>query len=155
MLVHKLTTENAEALKSQTNQIHQDRSVKAEGNRKTTKKRRYKKDTAQSLGALQVVIRLDNHMRQTHKIMNDKVFKKLLKEALVYEELKTESETDYSEPESESEYQVFRKLMKRGGARYLKRIKADIIDSDDSSDEDWLLKDVIGKHFKRSKFQWQ
>ena len=44
--------------------------------------------------------------------------------------------------------------MKRGGARYLKRIKADIIDSDDSSDEDWLLKDVIGKHFKRSKFQW-
>ena len=65
------------------------------------------------------------------------------------------TEIDYSETETESEYQVFRKLMKRGGVRHLKRMKADVVDSGDSTDCDWLLKDVKGKRFKRSKFQLQ
>lgn len=45
--------------------------------------------------------------------------------------------------------------MKRGGVRHLKRMKADVVDSGDSTDFNWLLKDVKGKHFKRSKFQLQ
>lgn len=45
--------------------------------------------------------------------------------------------------------------MKRGGVRHLRRMKADVVDSGDSTDCDWLLKDVKGKRFKRSKFQLQ
>ena len=62
-------------------------------------------------GFSKVLARLENHLVQTHKIKGDKVFKKLLKMAVVYEELKTESES--SETESKYDYEAFKKRLKQ------------------------------------------
>ena len=51
ILVHNF---KGAALRSQTNQNHQDHSITAKGTRQINR-RMYKKDTAQSLGALRVL----------------------------------------------------------------------------------------------------
>ena len=56
-------------------------------------------------------MRLENHLRQTHKIKDDKVFRTLLKMAVDYEELKTKSEC--SEAESKDDYEAFKKRLKQ------------------------------------------
>ena len=82
MLVHKVTVENAEALNIKTGQVHQNHKIKYDELRET-KKRTYKKRYCSVTGCSKVLVRLENHLRQTHKIRDDKVFKKLLKMALI------------------------------------------------------------------------
>ena len=50
-----------------------------------------------------------------HKIKDDKVFKKLLKMAVDYDELKTESE--YFETESKDDYEAFKKKLKQDASK--------------------------------------
>ena len=114
MLVHKITEGNAEALKIQTGPVHQNGKIKPDELRKT-KKRTYKKRYCSVTGCLTVLVRLENHLRQTHKIKDDKVFKKLLKMAVDYEELKTESEC--SETESEDDYEALKKRSKQNARK--------------------------------------
>ena len=148
MLVHKITEENAEALKIQTGQVHQNRKIKPDELRKT-KKRTYKKRYCSVTGCSKVLVRLENHLRQTHKIKDDSVFKKLLKMAVDYEELKTESEC--SETESEDNYEAFKKRLKRDARKKSKKERSRVNNIKDNSDEEWLAKCLRDKEFKESK----
>ena len=113
MLVHKLSAEDAIGLGTQTNQIHCNRYIKSEGSRKT-KRRTYQKRYCPVTGCSKLVASLENHLRQTRKVKDNKVYKKLLKNAIVHEELKTESDCTTTESESD-DYQEFKRMMKTGG----------------------------------------
>lgn len=120
-IVHNLDAENARAVKIQTGQLRQ---------------RQYKevreKNVQEKTGCSKTVVRLDNHLRQTQDY-GSKRFSTTL-EVCCYSQ--TESECSQESDESEDEYEVFIKMLKRDGAKYLKRLKPETIYSEDSSDED-------------------
>ena len=135
MLVQNLSPENATALKSLTNQIHCSRCIKPEESRKT-KRRVYPKKYCLVTGCSEVAVRMESHLRETHKISDDKIYKKLLREAIIQEDLETESESECSTTGSEDEYRKFKKILKIRGGKYLARTIGKVKVSDDSSDED-------------------
>ena len=79
---------------------------------------------------------MKSHLRETHKIIDAKIYKKLLREAIIQEDL--------------DEYRKFKKILKRRGGKYLARTKGKVKVSDDSSDEDWLHQCLKQKRFKKS-----
>ena len=88
---------------------------------------------------------MESHLRETHKISDDKIYKKLLRESIVQEDLETESEC--STTESEDKYRKFKKILQRRGGKYLARTKGKVKVSDDSSNEDWLHQCLKQKRF--------
>ena len=107
MLVLKIMEETTEGLKIQTGTVHQNCKIPPDELRKT-KKRTYEKQYYLVTGSSKVLVRLENDLRQNNHIKDDKVFKKLLKMVVDYEELKTESECSETESKDDSEA-----LMKR------------------------------------------
>ena len=95
---------------------------------------------------------MESHLRETHKIGDDKIYKKLLREAIIQDDLVTESEC--STTGSEDEYRKFKKILKIRGGKYLARTKDKVKVSDDSSDEDWLHQCLKQKRFKKSKLDF-
>ena len=95
---------------------------------------------------------MESHLRETDKIIDDKIYKKLLREVIIQEDLETESEC--STTASEDEYRKFKKILKRRGGKYLARTKGQVKVSDDSSDEDWLHQCLKQKRFKESKLDF-
>ena len=120
MLVHNLSLENAAALKSLTNQIHCSHSIKPEESRKT-KRKVYPKKYCPVTGCSKIAVRMENHLRETHKVSDDKIYKKLLREAIIQEDLETESEC--STTGSEDQYRKFTKILKRRGGDILQERK--------------------------------
>ena len=91
-----------------------------------------------------IVCRIHNHLRDTHKIKDEKVYKKLLNKAVDHKELLTESESESSSSEDEdSDRRLIRSLLKVGGKKYLRTVRNELLDTDDSSDEDWLETKVL------------
>ena len=148
MLVHNLSPETAAALKSLTNQIHCNHSIKPEESRKT-KRRVYPKKYCPVTGYSKIALRMESLLREIHKVSHDKIYKKLLRETIMQQDLEAESEC--STTGSEDEYRKFKKILKRRGGKYLARTKANVKVSDDSSDEDWLHQCLKQKRFRKSK----
>lgn len=93
-----------------------------------------------------MVARIENHLRDTHKIKDEDEYRKLLKGAFaVIDVNQTEDETE-SDSDSDSdcqnrleEHKSFKKIKHSYDTkRYLENWKGLPINSDDSSDEDWL-----------------
>lgn len=111
---------------------------------------------------MKVVVCLDNHLRATHKITDDKEFRRLMRAATVYRQfLESESSTDceYLTTDSESdEIKIIKKLYSNGEKKYLERVSDIPVDSEDSSDDDWFENkwhDVVQtKHGKISLLQY-
>ena len=121
--------ENAKLLKNQTGQMHLS---------KKKAKRVHEKMVCPVTDCRKIVRRIHNHLRDTHKIKDQSLYRKLLKKATPYQELDTESEFESSsEEEDEDEYQLMKGIVRSGGANYLKGGKSNG-DSDYTSDEDWL-----------------
>lgn len=159
--VHGLSTENARAVKSQTGSKHKTRESLPDDIRKT-KRRHYEPRQCPKSGCMKVVVRLDNHLRATHKITDDKEFRRLMRAATVYRQfLESESSTDceYLTTDSESdEIKIIKKLYSNGEKKYLERVSDIPVDSEDSSDDDWFENkwhDVVQtKHGKISLLQY-
>ena len=64
---------------------------------------------------------MESHLREIHKISDNKIYKKLLREAIIQEDLETESEC--STTGSEDEYCKFKKILKRRGGNILQERK--------------------------------
>ena len=140
MKVHKLSAENAKALRSQTGQTHVNRKIKPEKQRKT-KRRVYPRRTCNVTGCSKTPRRLENHLKDTHKITDQKLYRKLLKQAAVVKEFETESECSANESEdSEEEYRAVKKVIRDTN------IYDDIIDEDD---EDWVK--MLQAKFSKNK----
>ena len=122
---------NAKALKSQTGQIHLNRKPKG---------RVYEKRVCPVPTCNKVVARIHNHLKATHQVKSENVYRKLLKEAVVYKELATQSESDSgdSSEREDDEYEQVKRILKTGGIGYLRNVQDVPVDTDDSSDEDWL-----------------
>ena len=118
MLVHNLSPKNVAQIL--TNQIHCSRSIKPEESRKT-KRRVYPKKYCPVTGYSKVAVRMESHLRETHKISDHKIYKTLLREAIIQEDLETESEC--STTGSEDEYRKFKKILKRRGGNILQERK--------------------------------
>ena len=83
MRVHKLSAENAKALRCQTGQMHSNRKIKGEKERKT-KRRVYPRRTCNVTGCSKTPRRLENHLKDTHKITDQVIYRKLLKVSFNY-----------------------------------------------------------------------
>ena len=112
---------------------------------------------------MKVVVRLDNHLTATHKITDDKEFRRLMGAATVYRQcLQSESSTDCeyltTDSESDNEIKIIKKLNSNGEKKYLERVIGIPVDSEDSSDDDWFESkwhDVVQtKHVKISLLQY-
>ena len=150
MLVHNLSPENAAALKRPIKFIavvpsnHKNLGKQNEGYNP--------KKYCPVAGCSKVAVRMESHLRETHKISDDKIYKKLLQEAIIQEDLETELEC--STTGSEDAYRKFKKILKTRGGKYLARTKGKVKVSDDSSDEDWLHQCLKQKRFKKSKLDF-
>jgi len=104
-------------------------------------KRRYPKLLCPITGCAKIVARIENHLRATHRITDNKTYKRYLNEARkVVTELPSEpedSDESFSE-KSESDYRVFQRLL-RNEQSYIKKFDGIPVDSEDSEDEDWLI----------------
>ena len=125
MLVHKLSEENALALKSQYG-LYRKRKIIPDSLRKT-KKRKYPKCQCPVTGCSKVVARIENHLRQTHKVKCNKLFKKLMhdsKEKYVKDLSSEESEEEENSSSEESDYIQLKKIVQRPQTmKYLEMVK--------------------------------
>ena len=148
MRVHSLAEDNALALKSQYG-LYKKKAILSDDVRKG-KKRNYQKRYCPVVGCSKVVKRIQNHLKQTHKIKGQKIYIKLLNESkksiikdMPEEEEEEEEETEVSDggDGEESDYVVFRDLVSRPESqRYLRTIENNEDDDiSDSEDEDWLV----------------
>ena len=146
MRVHSLAEDNALALKSQYG-LYKKKAILSDDVRKG-KKRNYQKRYCPVVGCSKVVKRIQNHLKQTHKIKGQKIYIKLLNESKksiikdMPEEEEEEEETEVSDggDGEESDYVVFRDLVSRPESqRYLRTIENNEDDISDSEDEDWLV----------------
>lgn len=133
MIVHGLTEENARALRTQTAQMNYEGKIKPECKRKG-KQRHYRKRVCPVTGCAKVVVRLENHLRQTHRVDDQKIYKRLLREASYFEEYKTESDASLTDTTGSDE-EYFKTAIKK-----VKKVPVTVSDSSDTSDDDWLQK---------------
>lgn len=134
MRVHNLSEENAKRVKSETGQMHLSRSV--------TKRKYTKRNCAV---CWKPVMRIHNHLKDTHKITDKELYNKLLRESNVYKELYTETETESDSGSEEDvlfEYQTAKRILKDRGITRLGKMVGEVVDSEDSSDDDWLERRV-------------
>ena len=150
MRVHKLTEENAKALRSQSGQMHQGRKILS-GERKT-KRRNYPLKLCPVTGCSKSIRRMENHLKDTHKIKDNKLYKELLHNATVLEEFDSEPDCSISEGEEseDDDYRNFKGLLKTGGIKYLRRVEGLAVASDDSSDDDWLESTTVQMAMKKT-----
>jgi len=99
-----------------------------------------------------VVVRIENHLRATHKIKDNKIYQKYLKEARnkIVEDFESSESDATEESESESEYRRFQKIVHKEGKDYVEKYSTIAIDSNDSEDEDWFLSKAIKFAKKKS-----
>jgi len=140
MLVHKVPEDNAAALKSQYN--HRKRRAQLPDDVRKSKKRCYKKRFCPVIGCSKIVVRIENHLKNAHKIKDEKLYKKYLEESkdnIVKELPQNDSSTEYSSNDEESDYRAFQRIVALPNTiNYLKRVKDVPVDSEDSEDEDWV-----------------
>lgn len=160
--VHGLSIENARAVKSQTGSNHKSRERLPDDIRKT-KRRHYERRQCPKPGCMKVVVRLDNHLRAARKITDDKGFGRLMRAATVYREFsESESSTDCeyltTDSETDDEIKIIKKLYSNSEKKYLERVSGILVDSEDSSDDDWFENKwhevVQTKHGKISLLQY-
>ena len=135
--IHGVDEINAKGVKSQLG-MFKKRKKKPDAERKR-KPRNYKRRNCPIPSCFKIHVRLENHLRETHKIKSEKLRKKLLREAVPVEEYSTESEVNNSECESSSD-ELFhlKKVLKKGGKHYISSPIQTIVVSEDSDDADWL-----------------
>ncbi|XP_057304499.1 uncharacterized protein LOC130641636 [Hydractinia symbiolongicarpus] len=143
--VHQITEENAKSYKSGISSNNERKRLANE--QRKTKPRFYRKKICPILGCSKVVVRIENHLGETHKIKDNKKFKAALKEAIAFEEftpkngLSEDSATSSCSESSEREEE--NKIMRNGGMKYLKVAEnMSPVNSNDSSDEDWFSRKV-------------
>ena len=160
--VHGLSTENERAVKIQTGSNPKSRERLPDDIRKT-KRGHYERRQCSKPGCIEVVVCLDNHLRATHKIMDGKDFRRLMRAATVYREfLESESSTDCkylpTDSESDVEIKIINNFYSNGENKYLERVSGIPVDSEDSSDGEWFENKwhevVQTKHGKISLLQY-
>jgi len=139
------------ALKSQFGLNHQKRPILPVEERKS-KRRVYKKKSCPITGCSKVVVRIENHLRATHKIKDDRIYKKYLKMARdqIVEQFQSSESEPSEESESETEYRRFQAIVHKEGKEYAKKFKNIPVDSADSDDDDWFLSKAIKFAEKKS-----
>ena len=155
-LVRKHNVEHRQALGlcNDTN-LHKNRPIKPENERKT-KRRVYKPSVCPIPGCYKTGARLNNHLRATHKIKDDKQYKEYVKisrtlniipekrlvDSNSEREEEEESELSSSDEEAElyKECEGLKKIILRGAKKYLLRQENEPLS--DSDDEDWLFSRV-------------
>lgn len=138
-----MNNENARAAMSQHN-LKKIRT-RLPDNKRKSKARTYQKRVCPYAGCLKHVVRLENHLKDTHKVKNLSEYRKLLRDAVyVNENNLTEEEESMSDDNNEHRevIGVMRKEGKRNLLRYIEKYAEVPIDSEDSSDDDWLISQV-------------
>lgn len=142
MRVHEMSEENAKALRSNIGLSHVDRKVKNVNERKG-KLRFYARRLCPVTGCSKTPVRMENHLKDTHKIKDIKIYRRYLKEAEVIPQYNTESDASTNESDdSQDERQKIEKLIDINKS-------ANPIDNDEESDPDWL--EEFGRKVRRRK----
>uniref|UniRef100_A0A7M5V265 Uncharacterized protein n=2 Tax=Clytia hemisphaerica TaxID=252671 RepID=A0A7M5V265_9CNID len=151
MRKHGLTEENALAMKSQYN-LYNERIIKSDDDRKS-KRRIHQRRTCPVLGCSKTPKRLNNHLRQTHKIKKKELFDRLMKKSELVENFDSEDSEveneDESGSEEESDYVAFKNIIEKE-RDYLATIDSN---SDSDSDCDWLLETTRRWNAKKDKLK--
>lgn len=137
-----MSEENAKALRSNIGLSHVDRKVKNVNERKG-KLRFYARRLCPVTGCSKTPVRMENHLKDTHKIKDIKIYRRYLKEAEVIPQYNTESDASTNESDdSQDERQKIEKLIDINKS-------ANPIDNDEESDPDWL--EEFGRKVRRRK----
>lgn len=135
---HKMDKTTAKALRSQTRQNHVTRKAK----------RVHKPYICPLKMCAKIVKRPHNHLKDTHKIKDNRLYRKLLDKMVPFETVSDVTESEESDTEFESdeedreEYRLVEKIMRKSDTGYFKKNEHDPVNSEDSEDDDWLEKKV-------------
>ena len=145
--VHKMSLMNAKALRSQTKQMHRNR---------VAKKRVYHPYVCPVPMCGKVIKRPHNHLKDTHRIKDKKMYQFYLDKMESFIDVDDRTESEFEEEyssDNDNELKVVKKILKKGGIDYLRRVKDEIVNSEDESDKDWLevkVNEVAEKKEKQS-----
>ena len=147
-----MNTENAAAVVSQHN-LKKTRARLPDKKRKT-KARFYQKRVCPYDGCLKHVVRMENHLKDTHKVKNLKEYRELLRKAVYVRDVNS-TEEEESMSDNDNEYREIISVMRKEGKsnlmRYINKYGDVPIDSEDSSDQDWLISQVAKVIRKRRR----
>ena len=138
----------AKALKSQLGDSHKERA-------KNAKKRTYKPYLCSVPMCAKVIKRPHNHLKQTHKITNKKIYERYLRHMKPYKIIEEETEDESSETtddsdDTEDERRSLKKIIRSERQQTYE-------ENSDSSDEDWVqskMKELSKKkRVKKRKFR--
>ena len=141
--IHNMNPVVAKGLRSQTGQNHRSRQPA---------KRKSQRFLCSVTGCSKAVKKPHNHLKDTHGIKDNILYRKLLRQMVPFKDvaIRTESE-ETEEDDKEQERRAMKKILKKS-RKYLKRVEEANDESICSSDEDWLHGRV--KELYKEKIGW-